>query len=130
MKPYRVLLPEELADAVERYAQIEDRAPAELIRLIVERWAFGALRPADRATAADAAALRSERRPTRIPLTAKQRNQLFERCEGKCAYCTGQLLYDEPWHIDHIKPVSKGGTNDPVNLTLSCPRCNLKKAAK
>lgn len=43
----------------------------------------------------------------------------------------------EPWqkwngkvkltfHIDHIKPVCVGGTNDPDNLRLACPTCNGK----
>jgi 5-methylcytosine-specific restriction endonuclease McrA len=30
-------------------------------------------------------------------------------------------------HIDHIKPVSKGGGNEPENLRLLCPRCNISR---
>ena len=31
--------------------------------------------------------------------------------------------------IDHVIPVSKGGTNDLDNLVLACHRCNARKRA-
>jgi 5-methylcytosine-specific restriction endonuclease McrA len=53
----------------------------------------------------------------------------------ECAYCTRstQLTWTRRWpyfggfHIDHIIPVARGGTNHPDNLTLACPTCNLEK---
>ena len=36
----------------------------------------------------------------------------------------------EVMEVDHIKPVSKGGGDNPANLRLVCPRCNKKKSAK
>lgn len=37
------------------------------------------------------------------------------------------FIYFRGLHVDHIRPVSRGGTNDPDNLRLLCPRCNLSR---
>jgi len=62
--------------------------------------------------------------------TAKELNELFELQEGFCFYC-GELLYssleDRQIHIDHKIPISRDGTNDILNIVLSCARCNLQK---
>jgi hypothetical protein len=45
---------------------------------------------------------------------------------GRCALCgAGQRLT-----VDHVFPVSKGGTNDRSNLQCLCFSCNLKKSNK
>lgn len=48
---------------------------------------------------------------------------MYKDQEGKCAYCFKDIGVD--YHVEHIIPVSVGGTNNRVNLCLSCPRCNL-----
>lgn len=45
-----------------------------------------------------------------------------------CAYC-GIRLHGE-YHIDHIIPLSRGGSNWPDNLALTCAYCNLSKRNK
>lgn len=30
------------------------------------------------------------------------------------------------WHVDHIKPIAEGGTDDPANLRLLCGRCHKR----
>ncbi len=43
-----------------------------------------------------------------------------------CAYCGTK----EDISIDHIIPVSKGGTSDKNNLLPACKTCNRKKSNK
>jgi 5-methylcytosine-specific restriction endonuclease McrA len=47
---------------------------------------------------------------------------------GKCAICACRLL--SSFHLDHIYPVARGGTNAIWNLQLLCRDCNTRKAAK
>ncbi len=52
---------------------------------------------------------------------------LFTAQSGRCVYCKDKL--DRKYHVDHIVPLSKGGSNDPANLQLLCASCNLSKAS-
>ena len=52
--------------------------------------------------------------------------RLMGQQEGKCALC-GLPFGDDGYHIDHFVPLSRGGTNDPSNLKLMHPTCNLTK---
>ena len=45
-----------------------------------------------------------------------------------CFYC-GKSIQGTP-DIDHVKPLSKGGSNKLKNLRISCPSCNRSKGAK
>lgn len=44
----------------------------------------------------------------------------------RCAYCRKKIARDN-WHVDHITPLIKGGSNWPSNLQLCCQRCNSSK---
>lgn len=55
------------------------------------------------------------------------REAIIKRDGGKCAYCGS--IAKRP-HIDHIYPLSKGGSNTAVNLVTSCGSCNIKKGDK
>lgn len=57
--------------------------------------------------------------------TAADITQLYEEQCGRCAYC-GITLHGE-YHVDHIIPLSRNGTNWPDNLALACQLCNLSK---
>ena len=46
----------------------------------------------------------------------------------KCACCRVSLR--RGYHVDHIIPLAKGGSNWPWNLQLLCPPCNLRKQAR
>ena len=49
--------------------------------------------------------------------------------ESKCALC-GQPFGGDGYHVDHYIALARGGTNDPSNLKLTHPVCNLRKGAK
>jgi len=63
----------------------------------------------------------------RVPVSKRQRFNIFARDGFTCRYCGKQ-----PPHvtlvIDHVIPVSKGGTNDDGNLATSCNECNQGKS--
>lgn len=60
--------------------------------------------------------------------TASDVRRIYKLQKGRCAYCSAKL--GEKYHADHITPLAKGGDNGPENIALSCPSCNLSKAAK
>ena len=53
--------------------------------------------------------------------------EVFLRDKFICNYCgkTGGLL-----EVDHINPISLGGTNEIVNLVTACRKCNRQKKNK
>lgn len=60
--------------------------------------------------------------------TADDIQRLFSLQQGKCAGCKCNL--PKSYHVDHVVPQSKGGSNDPLNLQLLCPPCNIRKHVK
>ncbi len=53
---------------------------------------------------------------------------LFKRQKGKCANCSVSIKLG--YEVDHIHPLSKGGSNAIRNLQLLCMPCNRKKSNK
>jgi 5-methylcytosine-specific restriction endonuclease McrA len=52
---------------------------------------------------------------------------IFKLQRGHCAYC--RLPIARKYHVDHIEPLARGGTNWPRNLQLLCATCNTSKQA-
>ena len=63
-----------------------------------------------------------------IPLSL--RYQVLVRDNHTCQCCGAKASDGVQLHIDHIKPVSKGGTNIFENLQVLCRDCNLGKGDK
>lgn len=63
----------------------------------------------------------------RKPITKTTRFEVFKRDSFTCQYC-GRKAPDVLLVIDHIEPVSKGGTNDILNLITACRDCNSGKS--
>lgn len=61
---------------------------------------------------------------TRTDLEIIVRNQA-----GRCWWCRRRLSRTG-FHIDHRQPLARGGDNNPSNIVLACPRCNMKKSAR
>lgn len=64
-----------------------------------------------------------------IPTAIRQK--VAERAIWCCEYCKSQEQFaPQPFTLDHIMPISKGGDNDFKNLALACQGCNGSKLAK
>jgi 5-methylcytosine-specific restriction endonuclease McrA len=59
--------------------------------------------------------------------TREQIQALYASQDGKCVYCRVSLKGG--YHADHIKPLSKGGSNWITNIQLTCGPCNNRKRA-
>jgi hypothetical protein len=64
-----------------------------------------------------------------IPIEIERR--VRATAKNRCGYCLSpQYLVMARLEIEHIIPLSKGGSNDESNLWLSCPICNRHKSDK
>ncbi len=56
---------------------------------------------------------------------------ISDRAKHRCEYCRApELVFNFPFEVDHIVPLSRQGTNDETNLSLSCRSCNLRKGSR
>lgn len=53
---------------------------------------------------------------------------MYEHQGGLCAYCESPLF--GTFHVDHMNPLARGGSNSWHNLAITCPKCNCSKGAK
>ena len=58
--------------------------------------------------------------------TAKERRDIYIRDKGTCGIC-GRFVPPDSFTVDHIVPISKGGTYDYSNLQCCCRKCNQLK---
>lgn len=54
--------------------------------------------------------------------------QMYDDQGGLCAYCEAPLFGN--FHIEHMVPLSRGGSNHWDNIAVSCPWCNWSKNNK
>ena len=58
--------------------------------------------------------------------SAAVRIRVYKRDRFTCTYC-GKAGNEAELEVDHIVPISKGGSNHMSNLTTACRGCNQKK---
>jgi HNH endonuclease len=64
-----------------------------------------------------------------IPAALKR--LVFDRGNGCCEYCRSQTKFAiDPFVIEHIIPISRGGATISENLALACQGCNNYKYTK
>lgn len=63
----------------------------------------------------------------RKSIPKRTRFEVFKRDSFTCQYC-GESAPQVVLNVDHIKPVSKGGDNNLLNLITSCVDCNQGKS--
>lgn len=54
---------------------------------------------------------------------------ILERDVRRCVYCTVEVSEDT-FVLDHLVPITGGGTNRKFNLITACSDCNRRKGAK
>ena len=69
---------------------------------------------------------REEAKFERPTFDAEQRTELLSKVNYKCQGCSKPIELGE-FDIDHIRPLSNGGTNDPSNLQSLCKACHKDK---
>jgi len=62
----------------------------------------------------------------RRPWLAEVIQDLHRKQDGRCGLCGGSVELGAH-HIDHVIPFCYGGGNEPANLQIAHPDCNLSK---
>lgn len=75
--------------------------------------------------------MRETRRQQKRYISPRRRMDILRRDNFRCGYC-GRTAEDHKvtLHVDHQQPLSKGGSNEDVNLWTLCDECNLAKSNK
>lgn len=62
----------------------------------------------------------------KVKLQKPKLHNLYSFFKGVCQLC-GEKKNIKEMSIEHILPKSKGGDNDPVNLSMTCKTCNCRR---
>ena len=63
-------------------------------------------------------------------LPKARRLAIYLRAGLACAYCGASVEDDARLSLDHLRPYSKGGTNETSNLVTACGRCNSSRGTR
>lgn len=102
-------------DRIRRYREEKRRDPEWRVKELASRRAYQAKRLAMKAASGG-------------EYTADEILQMYDDQEGLCAYCETPLF--GTYHVDHMVPISRGGSSYWTNLAIACPTCNIRKHSK
>ena len=71
-----------------------------------------------------------EKKRQRALLNDSLRYDILKRDNFTCQLCGASQKEGAKLHVDHIKPIAKGGQTVKSNLRTLCDRCNMGKKAK
>lgn len=123
--PYMTRVRRSLLEQAHALAQLMGGHPLSAKdKAIAERFGFGAaLIPSDEQSPQEEKP--SDHHPLLTTKSWKRlRRRVKERDEAICQYC-GQHV--PRGHVDHVIPLSQGGTDELDNLVWDCPSCNNAK---
>lgn len=63
----------------------------------------------------------------RRKLTKTERQEIYDKCHGCCAYCGYPLEYKD-MQADHVIPLYNGGKDELDNMLPACRSCNHYKS--
>jgi hypothetical protein len=53
-----------------------------------------------------------------------------QRAGHRCEYCRApEAVFNFPFEVEHVVPLSRGGSDGEGNVALACRSCNLHKSA-
>lgn len=63
-----------------------------------------------------------------MSITVALRKQVRKRADYLCEYChSSEEASTSQFTLDHLQPVSLGGSDELMNLALACHRCNTRR---
>jgi hypothetical protein len=66
-----------------------------------------------------------------VPFSDKIRDQIERRAKLRCEYCHApQAICGYQFHLEHIQPRSREGSDSLSNRALACASCNLAKGGR
>jgi 5-methylcytosine-specific restriction endonuclease McrA len=71
---------------------------------------------------------RARRRNARGSHTAADIRAIYTQQKGRCYWC--QKPAGDNYHVDRRIPLTRGGSNNPDNLVITCPKCNITKGSR
>ena len=66
----------------------------------------------------------------KISLSKDEKIELLKKQNNICPHCGHKLFINDEIHIDHIKPLAKGGKDRFLNLQAMHKLCNLEEGSK